>query len=173
MSHSRRKPRNASSERKFSLRTSGSPTIRRTPGRLNSIRTVARPSAEVNAPFVTVPGTTIPVVDIGAINGDRDATASGFPHYVDVTFNPVGAGLDYASIYDTAAEIEVRVNNTLVTLSQPIAIELVADPATGVLIGRVFVLPSVNGLDDVSLTMVKQEKISGYEEKVKAARPWL
>jgi 3-isopropylmalate/(R)-2-methylmalate dehydratase small subunit len=31
----------------------------------------------------------------------------------------------------------------------------------------------LNGLDDVGLTMVKQDKISGYEEKVKAARPWL
>ena len=31
----------------------------------------------------------------------------------------------------------------------------------------------LNGLDDVGLTMVKQDKIGGYEEKVKAARPWL
>jgi 3-isopropylmalate/(R)-2-methylmalate dehydratase small subunit len=31
----------------------------------------------------------------------------------------------------------------------------------------------LNGLDDVGLTMVKQDKINGYEEKVKAARPWL
>jgi len=31
----------------------------------------------------------------------------------------------------------------------------------------------LNGLDDVGLTMVKKDKISGYEEKVKAARPWL
>ena len=31
----------------------------------------------------------------------------------------------------------------------------------------------LNGLDDVGLTMVKQDKIGGYEERVKAARPWL
>jgi 3-isopropylmalate/(R)-2-methylmalate dehydratase small subunit len=31
----------------------------------------------------------------------------------------------------------------------------------------------LNGLDDVGLTMVKKAKIDGYEEKVKAARPWL
>jgi 3-isopropylmalate/(R)-2-methylmalate dehydratase small subunit len=31
----------------------------------------------------------------------------------------------------------------------------------------------LNGLDDVGLTMVKQDKISGFEQKVKAARPWL
>jgi 3-isopropylmalate/(R)-2-methylmalate dehydratase small subunit len=30
----------------------------------------------------------------------------------------------------------------------------------------------LNGLDDIGLTMVKSEKIAGYEEKAKAARPW-
>ena len=30
----------------------------------------------------------------------------------------------------------------------------------------------LNGLDDIGLTMVKAEKIAGYEDKVKAARPW-
>jgi 3-isopropylmalate/(R)-2-methylmalate dehydratase small subunit len=30
----------------------------------------------------------------------------------------------------------------------------------------------LNGLDDIGLTMVKSEKISGYEEKAKAQRPW-
>jgi 3-isopropylmalate/(R)-2-methylmalate dehydratase small subunit len=31
----------------------------------------------------------------------------------------------------------------------------------------------LNGLDDIGLTMVKSEKITGYEDKVKAARPWV
>src|SRR5437762_3071411 len=31
----------------------------------------------------------------------------------------------------------------------------------------------LNGLDDIGLTMVKSEKISGYEDKARAARPWL
>jgi 3-isopropylmalate/(R)-2-methylmalate dehydratase small subunit len=30
----------------------------------------------------------------------------------------------------------------------------------------------LNGLDDIGLTMVKSERIAGYEEKAKAARPW-
>ena len=30
----------------------------------------------------------------------------------------------------------------------------------------------LNGLDDVGLTMVKQDKIASYEDKAKAARPW-
>jgi 3-isopropylmalate/(R)-2-methylmalate dehydratase small subunit len=30
----------------------------------------------------------------------------------------------------------------------------------------------LNGLDDIGLTMVKQDKIGSYEEKAKAARPW-
>ena len=30
----------------------------------------------------------------------------------------------------------------------------------------------LNGLDDVGLTMVKQDKIAGYEERTKASRPW-
>jgi 3-isopropylmalate/(R)-2-methylmalate dehydratase small subunit len=31
----------------------------------------------------------------------------------------------------------------------------------------------LNGLDDIGLTMAKKEKISGFEAKAKAARPWL
>jgi 3-isopropylmalate/(R)-2-methylmalate dehydratase small subunit len=31
----------------------------------------------------------------------------------------------------------------------------------------------LNGLDDVGLTMVKKDKIGAYEEKAKAARPWM
>jgi 3-isopropylmalate/(R)-2-methylmalate dehydratase small subunit len=31
----------------------------------------------------------------------------------------------------------------------------------------------LNGLDDIGLTMVKAEKISDHESKVKAARPWM
>jgi 3-isopropylmalate/(R)-2-methylmalate dehydratase small subunit len=31
----------------------------------------------------------------------------------------------------------------------------------------------LNGLDDIGLTMVKSEKISDHEDKVKAARPWV
>jgi len=31
----------------------------------------------------------------------------------------------------------------------------------------------LNGLDDIGLTVVKSEKIQGYEDKVKAARPWV
>jgi 3-isopropylmalate/(R)-2-methylmalate dehydratase small subunit len=31
----------------------------------------------------------------------------------------------------------------------------------------------LNGLDDIGLTMVKAEKIGSYEQKTKAARPWL
>src|ERR1700689_2638622 len=31
----------------------------------------------------------------------------------------------------------------------------------------------LNGLDDIGLTMVKQDKIGSHEEKVKAARPWV
>ncbi len=31
----------------------------------------------------------------------------------------------------------------------------------------------LNGLDDVGLTMVKQDKIGAYEDKAKAARPWM
>src|SRR5580700_5372265 len=31
----------------------------------------------------------------------------------------------------------------------------------------------LNGLDDIGLTMVKSEKISDHEEKVKTARPWV
>ena len=30
----------------------------------------------------------------------------------------------------------------------------------------------LNGLDDIGLTMVKGEKIAGFEEKAKLARPW-
>jgi 3-isopropylmalate/(R)-2-methylmalate dehydratase small subunit len=30
----------------------------------------------------------------------------------------------------------------------------------------------LNGLDDIGLTQAKREKISSYEEKTKAARPW-
>jgi 3-isopropylmalate/(R)-2-methylmalate dehydratase small subunit len=30
----------------------------------------------------------------------------------------------------------------------------------------------LNGLDDVGLTMVKQDKIASYEEKTKSSRPW-
>jgi 3-isopropylmalate/(R)-2-methylmalate dehydratase small subunit len=30
----------------------------------------------------------------------------------------------------------------------------------------------LNGLDDIGLTMVKSEKITSYEDKAKAARPW-
>jgi 3-isopropylmalate/(R)-2-methylmalate dehydratase small subunit len=30
----------------------------------------------------------------------------------------------------------------------------------------------LNGLDDIGLTMVKADQISGYEQKVKAERPW-
>ena len=31
----------------------------------------------------------------------------------------------------------------------------------------------LNGLDDIGLTMVKQDKIDRFEAKAKAARPWL
>jgi 3-isopropylmalate/(R)-2-methylmalate dehydratase small subunit len=31
----------------------------------------------------------------------------------------------------------------------------------------------MNGLDDVGLTMVKKDKIASYEDKAKAARPWV
>jgi 3-isopropylmalate/(R)-2-methylmalate dehydratase small subunit len=31
----------------------------------------------------------------------------------------------------------------------------------------------INGLDDIGLTMVKKGKIDSYEEKSKAARPWM
>ena len=31
----------------------------------------------------------------------------------------------------------------------------------------------LNGLDDIGLTMVKKDKIAGYEEKAAAARPWM
>ena len=31
----------------------------------------------------------------------------------------------------------------------------------------------LNGLDDIGLTMVKSEKITDHEVKVKAARPWV
>jgi 3-isopropylmalate/(R)-2-methylmalate dehydratase small subunit len=31
----------------------------------------------------------------------------------------------------------------------------------------------LNGLDDIGLTLVKQEQITTFEEKAKAARPWL
>jgi 3-isopropylmalate/(R)-2-methylmalate dehydratase small subunit len=31
----------------------------------------------------------------------------------------------------------------------------------------------LNGLDDIGLTMVKAEKITDHEDKVKAARPWV
>ena len=31
----------------------------------------------------------------------------------------------------------------------------------------------LNGLDDIGLTMVKANKISDYEAKAKAARPWV
>ena len=30
----------------------------------------------------------------------------------------------------------------------------------------------LNGLDDIGLTLVKQDKIKGFEDKAKAARPW-
>jgi len=30
----------------------------------------------------------------------------------------------------------------------------------------------LNGLDDIGLTMVKSDKIAGYEENAKASRPW-
>jgi 3-isopropylmalate/(R)-2-methylmalate dehydratase small subunit len=31
----------------------------------------------------------------------------------------------------------------------------------------------LNGLDDIGLTMEKKDKIAGYEEKAKSARPWV
>jgi len=31
----------------------------------------------------------------------------------------------------------------------------------------------LNGLDDVGLTMVKQDKIDSFEDKTRAARPWM
>jgi 3-isopropylmalate/(R)-2-methylmalate dehydratase small subunit len=31
----------------------------------------------------------------------------------------------------------------------------------------------LEGLDDIGLTMVKREKIGGYEQKAKSARPWV
>ncbi len=31
----------------------------------------------------------------------------------------------------------------------------------------------LNGLDDIGITMVKKDKVDGYEQKAKAARPWL
>jgi 3-isopropylmalate/(R)-2-methylmalate dehydratase small subunit len=31
----------------------------------------------------------------------------------------------------------------------------------------------LNGLDDIGLTMVKQDKIAGFESKVKSERPWV
>jgi 3-isopropylmalate/(R)-2-methylmalate dehydratase small subunit len=31
----------------------------------------------------------------------------------------------------------------------------------------------LEGLDDIGLTMVKSEKIGSFEEKAKAARPWV
>jgi 3-isopropylmalate/(R)-2-methylmalate dehydratase small subunit len=31
----------------------------------------------------------------------------------------------------------------------------------------------LNGLDDIGLTMVKQDKIGSFETKTKAERPWL
>jgi 3-isopropylmalate/(R)-2-methylmalate dehydratase small subunit len=30
----------------------------------------------------------------------------------------------------------------------------------------------LNGLDDIGLTLVKHDKITSFEEKAKAARPW-
>jgi 3-isopropylmalate/(R)-2-methylmalate dehydratase small subunit len=30
----------------------------------------------------------------------------------------------------------------------------------------------LNGLDDIGLTLVKQDKIRSFEEKATAARPW-
>jgi 3-isopropylmalate/(R)-2-methylmalate dehydratase small subunit len=30
----------------------------------------------------------------------------------------------------------------------------------------------LNGLDDIGLTLVKQDKIKGFEDKARAARPW-
>jgi 3-isopropylmalate/(R)-2-methylmalate dehydratase small subunit len=30
----------------------------------------------------------------------------------------------------------------------------------------------LNGLDDIGLTLVKQDKIASFEDKAKAARPW-
>src|SRR5207302_3516338 len=31
----------------------------------------------------------------------------------------------------------------------------------------------LNGLDDIGLTMVKEDKIEGFEQKSKSARPWV
>jgi len=31
----------------------------------------------------------------------------------------------------------------------------------------------LNGLDDIGLTMVKEDRIGSFEEKAKAARPWV
>lgn len=31
----------------------------------------------------------------------------------------------------------------------------------------------LNGLDDIGMTMVKNDKIGGFEAKAKAARPWM
>ena len=31
----------------------------------------------------------------------------------------------------------------------------------------------LNGLDDIGLTKLKQSKIDSYEQKIKAARPWV
>jgi 3-isopropylmalate/(R)-2-methylmalate dehydratase small subunit len=31
----------------------------------------------------------------------------------------------------------------------------------------------LNGLDDIGLTMVKRTKIGSFEDKAKAARPWV
>ena len=102
--------------------------------------TVQRPSADLSVPST---------VDVGAINGDKDGTVSTFPHFIDVTFNPIGSGLDYASIFDTDPEISLTMNGgTAIALGRPIPIELTPDPTTGVLRGSIFVTKVSNGVDD-------------------------
>ncbi|MDX6411753.1 MAG: large repetitive protein, partial [Gaiellaceae bacterium] len=95
--------------------------------------TVIAPQVTLGAPFGN--STTI---DVGVVNADRDG-ASG-PLYVDVTFTPTpGSVLDYASILDTDPEFSLTATVTggTLALAQPLPINLVADPTTGVLTAQV------------------------------------
>ena len=118
--------------------------------------TVVPTRAEVIAPFGAGDA-----IDVDVANGDRDTTFTpgtmgDDPFYVDVEYRlPSGALLDYDTILDDAQEFTISGTGILGTptlAGQPLPIELVADPETGLLTARIVAVTrgsgATNGIDD-------------------------
>ena len=124
---------------------------------------VTVPRIEVSLPFGNAT-----VVDVGAANRDRDptSTASTKPHYVDITFiSPAGTDLDYASIFDPTKDFTLTIGGVEVKLDQPVAIEMVADAATGRLVGQVVSVtpnPTTGALTEADLQKLRNAGIKRF-----------